>query len=551
MRFTSPSRRALGLLAVSTIGMSTAVLGVSGVASAEPLPTLEAGDQFSSDDVSSFQVGAGVCSITWTVTGAMGGYATGDVKGAYGGEVTADLDAEAGEVYSLYPGESGGHGSYDVDSDTATAGAGGGSGWSDGGAGGTVDGSEAGGGGGAGSVVTLMTGADEDAVIGAFGGDGGGGELGGSGEGDETNFLLDVESATASTSVGPGYITASANECAVSYAPYLNYVTAGDGSVTVVFVAPQNDNGIEVTGYEVTVDGGLTWAPLAVTDEEGTLSGTVTGLTNETEYNVGVRAVSGADGSVKGDASDFQTATPYEPLAAPAITSLTTGPSQVTLTWTAPSGDVSGYDVGYGTGRSGNGGVCATDQPTVLTCTFALPASSGYTVGVTALDDEGRRGLSAVQEAVTVPAPAVPSSVPTKDDGDIVGPAGPITAVTAGQTLTVQGQGFALYSTVRLSLFSTPIDLGTVDTDDTGFFRTQITLPANLTNGTHTLVATGINPDFTTRNLVITVTVSGGVVTSATLANTGVDTAVPLAGGALAVLAGMGLLVGARRRSTV
>ena len=36
MRFTSPSRRALGLLAVSAIGMSTAVLGVAGIASAAP-----------------------------------------------------------------------------------------------------------------------------------------------------------------------------------------------------------------------------------------------------------------------------------------------------------------------------------------------------------------------------------------------------------------------------------------------------------------------------------------------------------------------------------
>ncbi|MCU1667160.1 MAG: hypothetical protein JWP40_87, partial [Blastococcus sp.] len=34
MRITSPSRRALGVFAVSTVGMSTALLGMGGVAQA-------------------------------------------------------------------------------------------------------------------------------------------------------------------------------------------------------------------------------------------------------------------------------------------------------------------------------------------------------------------------------------------------------------------------------------------------------------------------------------------------------------------------------------
>ena len=73
-----------------------------------------------------------------------------------------------------------------------------------------------------------------------------------------------------------------------------------------------------------------------------------------------------------------------------------------------------------------------------------------------------------------------------------------------------------------------------------------MTLPKDLTNGTHNLLATGVDANGNVRNLVVEVNVSGG---TAVLANTGFS-ALPFAGaGALALLGGGGLLLAARRRT--
>ena len=547
MRFTSPSRRALGLMAVSTIGMSTAVLGVTGVASADPLPVLTAGQTLTSPTVDGFAVGPGVCAVDWTLTGARGGASSDDISGDLGGRLAVTTDVEQDDAFEMLVGSRGFGGTI------AGGGAGGvSSGDYDGGRGEDVYGVDGttviGGGGGGGAATAVESGGYRYLV--AFGGEGAGldDDEGGFGGGGTENDYADYLDPSVDRRAVPGEaagISATGVAC-VSGAPYLNFVAPGDGSAGIGFVAPQDTRGTTVTGYEASTDNGTTWSPVAVsTDEDGTV-GTVTGLTNGQTYTVGIRAVGGTDGALKGDASTFQTVVPYKPLPAPVITGLTTTPSRVTISWTAPAGAVTGYDVGWSTGRMGDGG-CAVTDPSVTTCSFVIPAGTDYTIGVRAIDADGRPGLYASQNGVTVPGPTVPAAVPTKDDGDITGPAGAISSLSAGRKATLQGSGYAPNSTVQLTVFSSPVSLGTVVTDQNGAFSVEVTIPANLANGTHHLVATGIAPDGTTRNLVITVTVSGGV---ATLATTGFD-AVPVAlGGGLFLLAGAGLVVGARRRST-
>ncbi|SDF68600.1 fibronectin type III domain-containing protein [Klenkia brasiliensis] len=544
MRFTSPSRRALGLAAASAIGMSTALLGVTGVASAAG-PVLLAGQTLTSDEATSFTVGDGVCGINWQVYGAGGGTASDETVGQPGGVVITTTDATAGDVYDLYAGERGGNA-------TESAGGAGGSGYVNE-EGAVVFQGEDGleddpdeptvysGGGGGGSVVVDAQGV----FIGAAGGDGGAVEATdwGYGGGYTYSATTDVDSSRVGDQY-VGSITAQGVSCTPG-APYLNYVDPGDGEATVNFVAPYDDNGVDVTGYEVTTDDGDSWSALTTTGEDGRLSGTITGLTNETTYTVAVRAVGGTGGAVKGDASQSQTVTPYRPLAAPTNVVVTTTTSRVTISWTAPAGQVKGYDVGISYGQSGDQG-CAITDPSVTTCTFFTRAGSDFEVGVRAIDMQDRPGLYASQTGITVPGPATPASVPTKDDGDIVGPAGPISKITAGQKITLEGTGYAPNSTVELLVYSSPVSLGTVVTDENGSFSVEVTVPANLANGTHHLVATGVDPSGNVRNLVIAVTVSGG---QAVLATTGFD-AVPVAvGGGLVLLAGAGLLVGARRRS--
>lgn len=518
MRFTSPSRRALGLVAAGTIGMSTAVLGVAGVASAEPVVQAEDGDLLAATTAAAqtvgFTVPEGTCAVRFGVAGGAGDAA--GFEGGAAGLVGTTTLVTAGQEYTLVGGDA-----YTTP-------------------GGNGEASSVSGPGGF-SVVTP----------------------GGSGtntpRGDNTVSSAavsieadnDVNGTTADTEFdgGPGFALAVGVAC--PEAPTAAYAQGATGAVELRFSEPIDDVEEPLDDdltYEFSVNGGA-WTILPVTSTDPTtrqVAGTVTGLTDGTSYSFAVRTVS--DIGTSASTATF-TGTPYTPIGAPQGVVVTRSTSAVTVTWSAPvtpgTYALTGYTVGYSGGNSGDE-ACRLPAGTT-TCTFALPAGADYLISVLALDAGEHTGDAARVQSGVIPSPAVPASVPTRDDGDIVGPAGPISSVTAGQKLTLVGTGFAPNSTVQVTVFSSPVSLGTVVTDATGSFSVEVTVPADLANGTHTLVATGIAPDGSTRNLVITVTVSGGV---ATLANTGFDVAVPLTGGALALLAGAGLLVGARRRSS-
>ncbi|KQS71205.1 fibronectin type III domain-containing protein [Modestobacter sp. Leaf380] len=342
--------------------------------------------------------------------------------------------------------------------------------------------------------------------------------------------------------------TESPVEAALPSALYLNPIAARDSALELNFV-DQNTGADVSTGYQVSLNNN-DWVALAgTTVRNGRTFATVNGLVNGTSYSVKVRAVNATG---YGPESNAETGTPVAALAAPTNVVATAGPGSLRVTWDAPAGST-GWIVSALPGadpQSSQGLVLCEATGTERACTLAVPAGTEYSVGVRGSDANGT-GQAAFVLSPVVPALTTPSAVPTKDDGDIKGPAGPITAVGAGQSLVLTGDGFLAGSTVKLTVFSTPVDLGSVLVASDGTFSATVTVPTSLTNGTHSLVATGVAADGSTRNLVITVTVSGGVavVSGPQLANTGFDTAVPLTGGALALLAGAGLLVGARRRS--
>ncbi|SDY39750.1 hypothetical protein SAMN05661080_03352 [Modestobacter sp. DSM 44400] len=82
--------------------------------------------------------------------------------------------------------------------------------------------------------------------------------------------------------------------------------------------------------------------------------------------------------------------------------------------------------------------------------------------------------------------------------------------------------------------------------------RCSLHRQAALANGTHHLVAAGVDVNGDPRYLVTEVPVSGGtaVVTAAGLAYTGFTPLPFIGAGALALLAGAGLLVASRRRAS-
>jgi hypothetical protein len=109
-----------------------------------------------------------------------------------------------------------------------------------------------------------------------------------------TNAVGDSPESAATAPVTPTRIsppastTTSAAPIAVQ-TPGRLAVQRGNGSANLSFDA-SSANG--VTGYEVSLDGGSTWRPLA-TSGAMHLTATLTGLTNGVTYNVEVRSVSG------------------------------------------------------------------------------------------------------------------------------------------------------------------------------------------------------------------------------------------------------------------
>ena len=174
------------------------------------------------------------------------------------------------------------------------------------------------------------------------------------------------------------------------------------------------------------------------------------------------------------------------------------------------------------------------------------------------------------------PAPVVPESSGPLDPGTL------LDDVTAGERIEVSGTGYLPNSTVVLVVYSTPQVLGTAVADGTGAFTTTVQLPAGLPAGSHTLVASGVDPDGNPRDLTSPVTVTAsstgatgtsdadpaggatgtgadGAATTGTttpaaastsgLASTGADVALPLVIGVVALTAGAGLVVAGRRRT--
>jgi hypothetical protein len=547
VQYASPSRRAVGLLAAGTVGLSTAVLGFSGVAQAARGYTVADG----------VPVPAGICSIQWHVSGGQGGSATDGNGGDLGGDLYVTLPAAQGDVFTLYPGTKGGS------ADAAAAGAGGTNAHSDtsaDGAAGTFDAvavpGSGGGGGGAASIVTK----GGSVYLRAFGGDGevpaGGTGIGGAGGGGKAHVVNDQAGSSTDqssagyydasyvTHAGDGAITGTGIAC-MPESVYLNSADGSDGALTLDFV-PGEDGDIATAGYQWTKDDGATFAAVpSPVNEHGRMIATITGLTNETAYTIKVRAV-GAAGSTPGEWSNQVTGTPYARAAAATDLAVTTAPGKATVTWKAPTDTnppVARYEVGYGRGMMGNS-ICSVDAATFTCSTTELRPGLEYSVTVTTLDAQGRFGAQNTVEKVVVPfATTVP-----KSDGTIESAQVSDSPVAPGKKITLSGTGYAPFSEVVVAIFSEPQVLTTVVTDANGAFTVEVTVPEGLADGEHTLVASGVDALGNVRTLTLPVTVSGG---KAALAVTGADIAVPLTIGLVLLGAGAGLLFVSRRRSAV
>jgi titin len=267
----------------------------------------------------------------------------------------------------------------------------------------------------------------------------------------------------------------------------------------------------------------------------GSGSCTIEGLPDGT-YEVEVKAYGKKEPVATSAISTFVVGPPSP--ATPDTVTATAGVSQVVASWEAPA-DSAVPITGYRATASPGAASCTTTGAT--SCVIGGTAGETYTVTVVALGAEG--GKSAPSEPSNPATPLLPNPTDEPPDADLTltTDEGRITTAEPGDEIVFVGTGFAGYSTVVITIYSSHTVLGTVVTDGDGEFRRLIAVPSDLPPGWHTVVALGIAPDGSSWAMTIAIEFLG-------LAVTGTDVAVVLLLGASLVGAGAGLHTVARRR---
>jgi titin len=322
-------------------------------------------------------------------------------------------------------------------------------------------------------------------------------------------------------------------------------VSSGNASIAVTLVPPVDDGGSAVTGYDVSIDDGVTWSPLSTQDGTGgTRSGTVGGLTNGTTYRVRTRAANSTGAGAPTDAVPVVAGVP----GAPSAVTATAGTSSISVSWTVPDRNaelITTYTVTANPGPA----TCTTATAAETTCVLGAVAGPAYTVTVVAHTAAGvDSARSEPSDAVTPAAPNVPVNVPDTD-ADLTTDQGPINAAAPGQAIVLIGTGFAAYSTVTVAIYSAPTVLALVTADAHGDFTHTVTVPADLPVGTHTFLATGVDPDGEPFAMKLAVTVAPAAESGPpTLPITGPAIIDPVETGLALIGIGVIVLVGGTRR---
>jgi hypothetical protein len=132
---------------------------------------------------------------------------------------------------------------------------------------------------------------------------------------------------------------------------------------------------------------------------------------------------------------------------------------------------------------------------------------------------------------------------------------GPTIAVVgvSGNTVNVSGSGWQAGAQITVTIQSAPVVLGTVTANAAGTFSQNFVIPCSIGNGAHTVSASGIAADGTSRTASTQITLSNCTVSASTgkLAFTGSNSTFPFAAAGVAlVLVGSVLTVSMRRRRT-
>ncbi|MEV4510246.1 IPT/TIG domain-containing protein [Dactylosporangium sp. NPDC049525] len=357
------------------------------------------------------------------------------------------------------------------------------------------------------------------------------------GQATEVNGFEYQSGSVAAAAVGVKYklVPEAAGAClaAPSVTAHPTAQTVAFGS-PVTFTAAGSGNPTPTVRWQTSADGS-TW-----TDVPAATSSSLTFTPGEADAGRQYRAVfhnsSGAD-AVSDPAA--LTVNPGAP-GAPTGVVATAGVSSIAVSWTAPvthGTPVTGYLVSANPGPA----TCtATAQETG--CVLGAEAGKSYTVAVVATSAAGNSAAGPGQAAIAPTAPTVPST-PPDTDLTLTTDKGAIKTAEPGEQIVVIGTGFAPHSTATITIYSDPVVLGTVVTDQDGNFTKAVTVPPALAAGAHTLAAQGVDPDGNPHAMKLSVTVA-----TSDLAVTGAPVARLAVSGLLMLLAGICALRAGRQR---
>lgn len=230
----------------------------------------------------------------------------------------------------------------------------------------------------------------------------------------------------------------------------------GDRSILVEYDTPTN-GGSPITSYEYALDGG-SWTSVVSVESPFRIPG----LTNGTEYSVGLRAVNGAGASVAAVDTATPRTTPTEPEIVGTPLPVTDG--ELSVDFTAPSSDGGSaiLDYEYSTDNGATWrtrDVTSTSSPLVITglSSDGTPLTGGltYPVQIRAVNAAGAGAASAVVDGFPTSSPDTPviDLIERRDGG-----------VTVHFTQGSNGGSPIMQYEYRLGAGGTWTNIGTLDT---------------------------------------------------------------------------------------
>ena len=225
---------------------------------------------------------------------------------------------------------------------------------------------------------------------------------------------------------GPWSATVSGKAGKLPGVPTSVSVTAGNTQLSVSWSAPSDSGTGAISDYDVQYkeSSGSTWTEWNASNTSTTTSATITGLTNDTQYDVQVRAQTEYGHSAW---SSTTAGTPDVVPGTPGAPTLTRGNTQLSVSWSAPSNSgsaISDYDVQYcehkpnasqnandctkssGTWTEWNSSNTSTTRSATIT---GLTNGTEYYVQVRAQNAAGNGSWSSSRKATPATKPSTPS----------------------------------------------------------------------------------------------------------------------------------------------